>query len=77
MCDTHEIQKEYNIDVLADDDQLQPAHAVILAVPHQYFMDKDWAYIIDLLKNKTGAVIDVKAKLERNNVPEGISLWRL
>ena len=77
MSDAHEIQKEYNIDVLASENQLQPAHAVMLAVPHQYFMDKDWSYISGLLVNNTGAVIDVKAKLDRNNVPEGISLWRL
>ena len=77
MSDAHEIQKEYNIDVLADEDQLQPAHAVVLAVPHQYFMDKDWSYIVSLLENKTGTVIDVKAKLDRNKIPEGITLWRL
>ena len=77
MSDAHEIQKEYNIDVLENEDQLRPAHAVMLAVPHQYFMDKDWPYILGLLENKTGAVIDVKAKLNRNKIPGGISLWRL
>ena len=77
MSDGHEIQKEYNIDVLAGEDELRPAHAVILAVPHQYFMNKDWTYIASLLENKTGAVIDVKAKLDRNMIPEGITLWRL
>ena len=63
--------------MLACEDKLQLAHAVILAVPHQYFMDKDWSYVVGLLENKTGAVIDVKAKLDRNKVPEGITLWRL
>ena len=77
MSDAHEIQKEYNISVSADEEQLQPAQAVILAVPHQYFMDKDWSYIKGLLENTTGAVIDVKAKLDRNKVPKGITLWRL
>jgi UDP-N-acetyl-D-galactosamine dehydrogenase len=77
LSDAHEIQKEYNIDVSADEDELQPAHAVMLAVPHQYFMDKDCSYIISLLENKTGAVIDVKAKLDRKKVPKGITLWRL
>ena len=77
MSDGHEIQKEYNIDVLAGEDELRPAHAVILAVPHQYFMNKDWTYIASLLENKAGAVIDVKAKLDRNMIPEGITLWRL
>ena len=77
MSDAREIKEEYNIDVLASEEQLQPAHAVMLAVPHQYFMDKNWSYIIGLLENNSGAVIDVKAKLDRNNVPEGITLWRL
>jgi len=77
MSDAHEIKEEYNIDVYAGEDQLQPAHAVMLAVPHQFFIDKDWSYIMGLLENKTGAVIDVKAKLDRNKVPEGITLWRL
>jgi UDP-N-acetyl-D-galactosamine dehydrogenase len=77
LSDAHEILKEYNINMSANEDQLQPAHAVMLAVPHQYFMNKDWSYIEDLLENKTGAVIDVKAKLDRNKVPKGITLWRL
>lgn len=77
ISDASEIKEEYNINLLADEYQLQPAHAVVLAVPHQYFMDKDWSYIKDLLENKTGAVIDVKAKLNRNAIPEGIILWRL
>jgi len=77
MADVHEIKEEYNIDMFACEDQLQPAHAVLLAVPHQYFMDKDWSYITGLLKDKSGAVIDVKARLDRNKIPEGITLWRL
>lgn len=77
ISDASEIKEEYSINLLADEYQLQPAHAVVLAVPHQYFMDKDWSYIKDLLENKTGAVIDVKAKLNRNAIPEGIILWRL
>ena len=77
MSEAHEIQKEYNVDVLKDEDELQPANAVLLAVPHQYFMNKDWSYFSNLLENKSGAVIDVKAKLDRNKIPEGITLWRL
>jgi UDP-N-acetyl-D-glucosamine/UDP-N-acetyl-D-galactosamine dehydrogenase len=77
MADVHEIKEEYNIDVFACEDQLQPAHAVLLAVPHQYFMDKDWSYIKGLLKNKSGVVIDIKARLDRTTVPEDITLWRL
>ncbi len=77
MSEAYDIQKEYNVDVLNDEDELQPANAVLLAVPHQYFMNKDWSYFSNLLENKSGAVIDVKAKLDRNKIPKGITLWRL
>jgi UDP-N-acetyl-D-galactosamine dehydrogenase len=77
MSDPHEVMEEYNIKLLADEDELKPANALIFAVPHQYFMAKDWSYLIGLLENKSGIVIDVKAKLERNKVPTGITLWRL
>jgi UDP-N-acetyl-D-galactosamine dehydrogenase len=77
LADRHEIQKEYNIDMSMDESHLLAAHAVMLAVPHQYFMEKDWSYITGLLENKTGAVIDIKAKLDRDKVPKGITLWRL
>ncbi len=77
LSDANEIRKEYNISMSVNEDQLVPAHAVLLAVPHQYFMNKDWSYIQGLLENTSGAVIDVKAKLDRNKVPEGITLWRL
>ncbi len=77
ISDGQEIQKAYNLDVSVDEYQLLPAHAVMLAVPHQYFIEKDWSYITDLLENKTGVVIDVKAKLDRHKIPKGITLWRL
>ncbi|MDD5124972.1 nucleotide sugar dehydrogenase [Methylovulum sp.] len=77
MSDVHEIQEEYAIDVLVDEDQLKLAQAVILAVPHQCFMDKGWLYMTSFLDNASGIVIDVKAKLDRNEIPENISLWRL
>jgi UDP-N-acetyl-D-galactosamine dehydrogenase len=76
MADTHEIREEYDIDLVSED-KLKPAQAILLAVPHQYFMTKDWSYITGLLENQTGVVIDVKARLDRNTIPDGISLWRL
>ncbi|MEI6333023.1 MAG: nucleotide sugar dehydrogenase [Methylococcaceae bacterium] len=77
LSDMHEIKKEYNIKISVDEDNLQPAHAVMLAVPHQYFMDKEWPYIVGFLENKIGTVIDIKAKLDRDKLPKGITLWRL
>ncbi|NOT12195.1 MAG: nucleotide sugar dehydrogenase [Methylococcaceae bacterium] len=76
MADAHEIWEEYHIE-LSSEASLKPANAVLLAVPHHYFVTKDWTYITSLLVNNSGVVIDVKAKLDRKLVPEGISLWRL
>ncbi len=77
MSDIHEIKEEYDVELVVTENDLKPAQAVLFAVPHQYFMDKDWSYISGLLENKTGIVLDVKAKLDRTKVPEGIKLWRL
>lgn len=72
-----EIRQEYNLELCETEDQLKPAIAVILAVPHQYFIEKDWEYISALLENRSGVVMDVKARLDRGSLPDGISLWRL
>jgi len=77
MADIHEIKEEYDIELLANEDKLKSAHAILFAVPHQYFMEKDWSYMAGLLENRTGIVLDIKAKLDRNKVPKGIRLWRL
>ncbi len=77
MSDVHEIQEEYAIDVLTDETQLKPAHALILAVPHQCFIDNGWSYVTSLLDNQSGIVLDVKSKLNRNEIPDNIKLWRL
>jgi UDP-N-acetyl-D-glucosamine/UDP-N-acetyl-D-galactosamine dehydrogenase len=77
MADATEIENEYKIQLAQSEDQLEPAHALVLAVPHQYFLDKEWSYFVNLLKNQVGSVIDVKAKLNRDMIPEGVSLWRL
>ncbi len=77
MSDIHEIKEEYDVELVVNEDGLKPAKAILFAVPHQYFMEKDWSYMANLLENKTGIVLDVKAKLDRTKVPEGIKLWRL
>jgi len=77
MADIHEVKEEYGVELFANEDELKPAHAVLFAVPHQYFMEKDWSYMADLLENKMGAILDVKAKLDRSKVPNGVRLWRL
>jgi UDP-N-acetyl-D-galactosamine dehydrogenase len=68
--------EEYGI-ALIPEDQLQPADAVILAVPHRHYLAKGWACVTSLLKDGRGIVVDVKAKLPRERIPDGVRLWRL
>jgi UDP-N-acetyl-D-galactosamine dehydrogenase len=77
LADVQEIRREYRLQGVSAEDQLKPALAVILAVPHQYFMLKDWSYFSSLLENGVGVVMDVKARLNRDSCPDGIRLWRL
>lgn len=77
LADIQEIEQEYYLQAVSAEDQLEPASAVILAVPHQYFMLKGWPYFSALLENGAGVVMDVKARLDRDRRPDGISLWRL
>jgi UDP-N-acetyl-D-galactosamine dehydrogenase len=76
MSDVHEVYDEYGLNLVTESD-LKPAQAILFAVAHQYFIEKDWSYMSNLLLNKTGVVLDVKGKLDRNNIPDGIKLWRL
>jgi len=77
MSDGHEVAEEYGINLVANEYDLKLSQAIVYAVPHQYFVDKNWSYMTSLLENNTGVVIDVKAKLDRFNIPDGVTLWRL
>lgn len=71
-----EAHEEYGI-TLTPEDQLEPACAVILAVPHQAYLARGWSLFEGLLTEDHGVVADVKARLPREGVPEGVRLWRL
>ncbi len=76
FVDKQEAEDEYGIK-LSDVEHLAPAHAVVLAVPHAPFQEAGWAGITPLLIGGEGAVVDVKAVLPRETMPENITLWRL
>jgi hypothetical protein len=61
-------QSEYGISLVSRD-ALQPAHAVILAVPHCCFIDEGWSPVTSLLKNAKGAGLDLKASFRVDTVP--------
>ena len=68
--------REYGIK-LTEIDKLQPAEAVIVAVPHQTYLQSGWPLIVSLLKNARGIVMDVKSRLDRAKMPPNVELWRL
>lgn len=76
LANQEEALHEYELS-LVDYSNLDPASAVILAVPHQAYIEDGWKGIKSLLKDEMGIVVDVKSVLDRYSCPEGIKLWRL
>jgi UDP-N-acetyl-D-galactosamine dehydrogenase len=57
-------------------ENLAPADAVILAVPHTQFVAGGWRFVRSLLGEAGGVVMDVKAVLSREEKPADVTLWR-
>jgi UDP-N-acetyl-D-glucosamine/UDP-N-acetyl-D-galactosamine dehydrogenase len=76
LASAQEAKHEYGIQ-LTPFDKLRPANAVILAVPHDQYKTAPWELAKGLLAEGKGVVADVKNFLPREEVPEGITLWRL
>ncbi|SCA56203.1 Protein CapL [Candidatus Terasakiella magnetica] len=75
-ADADEAMHEYGV-TLTPQAELKPADVVILAVNHREYINEGWSLIQENLKDAEGSVIDIKAALDRTNVPDQISLWRL
>lgn len=71
-----EARHEYSV-MLMDEEQMSPADAVILAVPHGEYLQAGWGGISKHLKPNAKIVVDVKARLDRESCPKDITLWRL
>lgn len=55
--------------------QQRRADAVLLAVPHEAFMEGGWSLVESLAKDQA-VVMDLKAKLPLDKKPENIVIWR-
>jgi UDP-N-acetyl-D-glucosamine/UDP-N-acetyl-D-galactosamine dehydrogenase len=66
--------EEYGVTLQQD---LAPADAVVLAVPHDSYRAAGWPLITRLLQDGRGLVLDVKSALEARDKPADIELWRL
>ncbi|TVR95720.1 MAG: nucleotide sugar dehydrogenase [Rhodospirillales bacterium] len=76
LADAEAMAEEYNLQLTALED-MAPADAVILAVPHHAYRVGGWPMITARLKNGRGFVADVRCCLDRTATPEGVDLWRL
>jgi UDP-N-acetyl-D-galactosamine dehydrogenase len=69
-------EHEYSVKLTPLED-LTPADAVILAVPHARFLEGGWPLVQSLLDPAGGVVMDVKSILPRDDKPTNVTLWRL
>lgn len=76
MADPGQVQKEYGLK-LVPETELQPAAAVVLAVPHLAYCRQGWGLIGKLLQDWGGVVVDVKSVLAKDECPANVTLWRL
>ena len=76
FASAHEAEEEYGVSLTPGSD-IAPARVVILAVPHREYLAQGWQAITERLAGGRGAVLDVKGRLDRAGVPDGVTLWRL
>ena len=76
LADADEVKHEFGLE-LADEAALGDADAVILAVPHETYLTRGWDWITGLLAADDGLVVDVRARLSRDECPTEVDLWRL
>ena len=76
VADAAEARHEYGVELL-DASALRPADCIVIAVKHRPFVAGGWPWILSLLKDRCGPVMDVKGLLDRDGLPDGVELWRL
>lgn len=76
LASSAEAESEYGISLTSWED-IEPVHAVIVAVPHQEYLEKGLDLVEPILV-EGGVAIDVKGVLDRDEANgRKISLWRL
>ena len=76
LCDPEESKAEYGI-TLADWDDLGPAEALIVAVPHQSYLDAGLNSLLEKVAPK-GVFVDIGGGFDLDSVAaKGFATWRL
>lgn len=76
LAEPEDVKKEYKL-TICPFNNLKPSDAIILAVPHEFYLKENWDFFSSLLKNNSGIVFDIKSVLNKNTCPMNIELWRL
>lgn len=76
VADRRDAEEEYGVSLSPLED-LRGSDAIVLAVPHDAFVEGGWGLVSGLLPDGKGLVLDLKGVLERKTIPGGIDLWRL
>ena len=76
LADPEKTWSEYGIK-LREWDELQPADALVLAVPHAKYVHLSWDELSSLLHKNCGVIADVKSVLNQKTCPSDIVVWRL
>jgi UDP-N-acetyl-D-galactosamine dehydrogenase len=76
LADAAEIAAEYGLQLVALED-MRPADAVIVAVPHAAYRGGGWPLVTPRLRSGGGLVVDVRACLDPCARPPAVELWRV
>lgn len=75
LAEPAEVRHEYGLELVSLN-QIEDCGLVVLAVSHKQYVDQGWRLVSGLLEGGKGVVMDIKAKLDRHDKPDGIMLWR-
>lgn len=76
FADPAEAEEEYGVRLLPLE-RLEPAQAVVLAVPHRPYVEGGWPFIRKLLASGPAVVADVRGVLKAEEAPAACVYWRL
>src|SRR5699024_8070746 len=71
-----EVKQLYGIDLVNQED-LKPTNAIILAVPHNNYVEQGWELFNDIYQSSKVVVFDIKGALNRKEIPKNVQLRRL
>jgi UDP-N-acetyl-D-galactosamine dehydrogenase len=75
-CDPTKVKELYGLDIVTFD-SLEPADAIVLAVPHQKFITLGSDEVNGLFRSDSMIIIDVKSVLDKQACPKEWTIWRL